>query len=131
MGKRLSDLIDKYVEPDQDLPPGFTGTVTYTVKVPLEGRLKLEYLADLFGVKKTPLLNEIVITAINQVFSDAEEHLPPEAQQAYYEELQDLYGGSNSSDVFLTPEEAGEYSKQLDDREKYGDPLGSIKKLNK
>ena len=106
MGKRLSDLIDKYVEPDQDQPSGLTGTVTYTVKVPLELKLKLEYLSDLFGVKKTPLLNEIVITAINQVFSDSEEHLSPEAQQAYYEELQDLYGGATSPGVILTQEEA-------------------------
>ena len=130
MGKRLSDLIDKYVEPDQDAPPGFTGTVTYTVKVPLELKLKLEYLSDLFGVKKTPLLNEIVITAINQVFADSEDHLSPEAQQAYYEELQDLYGGSTSPDIILTPEEAEEYSRNLEEREKF-DPLGEIKKLKK
>ena len=130
MGKRLSDLIDKYVEPDQDAPPGFTGTVTYTVKVPLELKLKLEYLSDLFGVKKTPLLNEIVITAINQVFSDSEEHLSPEAQQAYYEELQDLYGGATSPGVILTQEEAEEYSRSLEEREKF-DPLGEIKKFNK
>lgn len=130
MGKRLSDLIDKYVEPDQDSPPGFTGTVTYTVKVPLELKLKLEYLSDLFGVKKTPLLNEIVITAINQVFADSEDHLSPEAQQAYYEELQDLYGGSTSPDIILTPEEADEYSRNLEEREKF-DPLGEIKKLKK
>ncbi len=130
MGKRLSDLIDKYVEPDQDQPSGLTGTVTYTVKVPLELKLKLEYLSDLFGVKKTPLLNEIVITAINQVFSDSEEHLSPEAQQAYYEELQDLYGGATSPGVILTQEEAEEYSRNLEEREKF-DPLGEIKKFNK
>lgn len=130
MGKRLSDLIDKYVEPDQDQPSGLTGTVTYTVKVPLELKLKLEYLSDLFGVKKTPLLNEIVITAINQVFSDSEEHLSPEAQQAYYEELQDLYGGATSPGVILTQEEAEEYSRSLEEREKF-DPLGEIKKFNK
>lgn len=128
MGKRLSDLIDKYVEPDQDQPSGLTGTVTYTVKVPLELKLKLEYLSDLFGVKKTPLLNEIVITAINQVFSDSEEHLSPEAQQAYYEELQDLYGGATSPGVILTQEEAEEYSRNLEEREKF-DPLGEIKKI--
>lgn len=130
MGKRLSDLIDKYVEPDQDQPSGLTGTVTYTVKVPLELKLKLEYLSDLFGVKKTPLLNEIVITAINQVFSDSEEHLSSEAQQAYYEELQNLYGGATSPGVILTQEEAEEYSRNLEEREKF-DPLGEIKKFNK
>lgn len=85
--KKLTDLIEKYS--GGETPPG-PGTVSYSCKVSLEARAKLDVLAYHFGVKKTPLVSEILETAIGDLFEQIYDDLDENAQEGYAREMEDI-----------------------------------------
>jgi len=85
----IEELIEKYTGDD---PERFGGrTVSFSTRINITSKLKLEALAAHFGLKKTPLFGEIAEAAINDMFERLEDDMDENVIREYSEDLEHYY----------------------------------------
>ena len=70
--KNLEQIVDLYTGEQHEFIDPEHKTVSLSARVGMEYKIKLEALSLLFGKKRTPLLAELIETAINEVFDKVE-----------------------------------------------------------
>jgi hypothetical protein len=86
--KNLHEVVDVYT--DKDKNPCYLGreVVSVSARIDIQAKIKLQVLSGLFGKKQTPLLAELIETAVNEVFDQVE--LPDTLQKEYEREVKKL-----------------------------------------
>jgi predicted DNA-binding protein len=86
--KNLHEVVDTYT--DKDKNPSYLGreVVSVSARIDIEAKIKLKFLSALFGKKQTPLLAELIETAINEVFDQVE--MPEELQKEYASDIKEI-----------------------------------------
>ena len=84
----LHEVIDTYT--DKNKNPCYLGReiVSVSARIDLRAKIKLKFLATLFGKKQTPLLAELIETSINEVFAHVE--MPEHLQKEYEETMKEI-----------------------------------------
>ena len=80
--KTVLDVIGKYQEKGKP-----AGTVGYSCKISGAARIKIGFISDHIGQKRTRLAGELLEAAIDEAFEQVYEDFEPDQIQAYEEEM--------------------------------------------
>jgi len=86
MGLKIEEMITKYSEPE--VTRGAAGSlVQISVRVPEEIKMKIEILSSHCGIKKSPFLNELLVSAVNDFWDRSTKHIPDDVLHFHSEDV--------------------------------------------
>lgn len=87
MAKNLDELLDKYLSEDEERP---SSLVSYTTRVHILTREKVNVMAAHFGKKKIAFVSEILEAAVNSLFERVEGDIDENLLRDFYEEKEKI-----------------------------------------